>query len=119
MTILTNSRKKLDAALDDDETTLFLVLDDPEELVAEAVHDKAEEIAAPRPWRRVFVVTDAELLTDDERMLWFDEPGHFAVVGGKAKVVAMRGPLTDLVLPNGAPIAMKIRTAFNLGDHLK
>jgi hypothetical protein len=118
MTLLTNSRKKLDAALADDETTLFLILDDPDE-VAEAVHDKAEEIAEPREWRRVFLIREVELLSADERKLWFDEPGHYAVVGGKEKVVAMRAPLTDVVLPNGTPIAMKIRTAFNLGDHLK
>ncbi|MBK7875158.1 MAG: hypothetical protein IPJ77_05325 [Planctomycetes bacterium] len=119
MTILVKSRTRLDAALALPDATLFLVLDDRDETAAEGVHDKAEEIAAPRPWRRVFLVTDDSILTDDERMLWFDEPGHYAVVGGRKKVVAVRGSLDELTLDDGTPIAAMIRTAFNRGDQLK
>lgn len=119
MTILVKSRVRLDTALAMSDATLFLILDDRDESVAESVHDKAEDIAAPRPWRRVFLVTDDSILTDDERRLWFDEPGHYAVVGGKDKVVAVRGSLDELTLDDGTPIAAMIRSAFNRGDQLK
>lgn len=117
MTILTNSRASLDKALDTEGTTLFLILDDPEN-AGELVHDKAVAIASARPWRNAFLITDPSLLTAKERKLWFDEAGYYAVVGGKDKVVAVRGPLDALIMSNGAPSAMEIRWSFNQGDLL-
>lgn len=117
MTILDKDRARLDKALEKKGTTLFLILDDPA-LEAEAVHDKATEIAAGTPWWKVFLITDASLLTASEKKLWFQEPGHYAVVGGTERVVAIRGPVHDLIMSSGKPSAIEIRWAFNQGDLL-
>jgi hypothetical protein len=117
MTILVSNRSRLDAALKKAGTTLFLILDDPGH-EAEAVHDKAEEVSANRPWWRTFLLTDPAVLTAAERKLWFAEAGYYAVVGGKDRVVAVRGPVQDLILSDGNPSGVEIRWAFNQGDLL-
>jgi hypothetical protein len=115
MTVIRTDRSLLDAALAEDGTTLLLISDDPDP-VAELIHDKAEEVA--KAWQRVFLLTDLATLKPKERQLWFEEEGHFAVVGGKAKVVAFRSPISALMLPSGKPSGVEIRWAFNQGDLL-
>ena len=115
MTVIDTDRSKLDAALAEDGTTLLLISDDPDP-VAELVHDKAEEVA--KDWHRVFLLKDLAVLKPKERTTWFDEEGHFAVVGGKNKVVAYRSAISALMLPSGKPSGVEIRWAFNQGDLL-
>ena len=99
MTIITMSRSRLDSALNKTGTTLFLILDDPGN-EAELVREKADEIAGPRPWRSVFLITDPTLLTANERKLWFDEPdlhrGRRAV--GQHEIAQRSTHRDDLVL---------------------
>jgi hypothetical protein len=115
MTVIDADRTNLDAALAEDGTTLLLISDDPDP-VAELVHDKAEEVA--KDWQRVFLLKSLAVLKPKERQTWFDEEGHFAVVGGKDKVVAFRSPISALMLPSGKPSGVEIRWAFNQGDLL-
>jgi len=115
MTVIDQDRSKLDAALEEDGVTLLLISDDPDP-VAELVHDKAEDVA--KEWQRAFLVKDLAVLKPKERETWFEEEGHFAVVGGKKKVVALRGPISNLMLPSGKPSGVEIRWAFNQGDLL-
>ena len=115
MTVIGTDRQELDAALEEDGTTLLLISDDPDP-VAELVHDKAEAVA--KAWQHVFLIEDLALLKPAERRNWLEEPGHFAVLGGRHKVVAVRGPLSDLMLPSGKPSGIEIRWAFNQGDRL-
>ncbi|MSR62957.1 MAG: hypothetical protein EXS08_10985 [Planctomycetes bacterium] len=117
MTIVTNNRSRLDSALRKKGATLMLILDDPAR-EAEDVHDKAVEVGSNRPWWFVFLITDARLLSAQEKKLWFAEPGYYAVVGGKDKVVAIRGPVHDLIMSDGKPSGVEIRWAFNQGDLL-
>ncbi len=113
MTIAT--RKRLDRALEDRVLTLLLITDEDLD-VAETVHDVAEEIA--KPGQEVFLIKDMGLLTPAERKLWFDESGHYAVVGGKQRVVAIRGPLDELILSDGSPSKIEIRYVLAKGDVL-
>jgi len=115
MTVIAADRSKLDAALAEAGDTLLLLADDPDP-VAELVHDKAEEIA--KAWQRVFLVRDLAVLKPAERKTWFAEEGHYAVVGGTHKVVAIRGPISELVLPSGKPSGIEIRWVLNRGDLL-
>lgn len=115
MTILTTSRKKLDDALARQGNTLLLVSDETGD-DAENVHDKAEAVA--RSWQSAFLIRDLALLSPAERSRWFSEGGHYAVVGGTQKVVALRGPLSDLLLSNAKPSGIEIRWAFAQGDLL-
>jgi len=114
MTIVT-SRKKLDVALASNGSTLLLISDEAGN-DAENVHDKAEQVA--KAWQSVLLIRDLEILKPSELSLWFDEGGHYAAIGGKEKVVALRGPLSDLLLSNGKPSGIEIRWAFAQGDQL-
>jgi hypothetical protein len=96
-------------------TTVLLISDD-DGSVCEVVHAKAEQVA--KPWQRAGLVLDLAILTAAERQLWFSEKGHYAVVGGSARVVAVRGPISDLLLSNGRPSAIEIRFAMAKGDVL-
>lgn len=115
MTVIDMDRTKLDVALAEDGNTILLISDDPDP-VAELVHDKAEGVA--KDWHRVFLLKSLAVLKPNERQTWFEEEGHFAVVGGKHKVVAHRGPISTLMLPSGKPSGIEIRWAFNQGDLL-
>jgi hypothetical protein len=115
MTVIDQDRSKLDEALAEEGTTILLISDDPDP-VAELVHDKADEVA--KEWQRTILVKDLAVLKPKEREVWFGEEGYFAVVGGKKKVVAMRGPISNLMLPSGKPSGVEIRWAFNQGDLL-
>ena len=115
MTVIVADRSKLDLALAEAGTTLLLISDDPDP-VAELIHDRAEEIA--KDWHRVFLIEDLSVLKPKERQTWFDEEGHFAVVGGKHKVVAFRSLISVLMLPSGKPSGVEIRWALNQGDLL-
>ena len=115
MTVIAADRSKLDLALAEDGATLLLISDDPDP-VAELIHDKAQEVA--KDWQRVFLLKNLAILKPQERLLWFDTEGHFAVVGGAHKVVAYRSPVSTLMLPSGKPSGVEIRWAFNQGDLL-
>ena len=119
MTLVSNDRdrKKLDSALKKLGTTLLLILDDAE-AEAEFIHDKAEKVVALQTSRKVFLIKDVNLLTQEERIQWFESPGHYAVVGGKHKAVAIRGPISDLILSNDKPSPIEIRWAFQQGELL-
>ncbi len=117
MTILKTDRTRLDAALKKKGTTLLLILDDPG-MEAEAVHDKAEEVSKKNKWWFTFVITDASVLSAQEKKLWFSDAGYYAVVGGTDRVVAMRGPVHDLMLSDGSASGVEILWAFNQGDLL-
>jgi hypothetical protein len=115
MTVIHTDRKKLDVALGEDGATLLLISDDPDP-VAELVHEKAEAVA--KDWHRVLLITDLAVLKPKERQQWFSEEGHYVVVGGRHTVVAVRGPISDLMLPSGKPSGVEIRWALNQGDLL-
>lgn len=115
MTVVHSNRSALDAVLAEKENTILLISDDPDP-VAELVHDKAEDVA--KSWQRVILIKDLAVLTSAERNLWFEDAGFYAVVGGKSKVVAVRGPISVLMLPSGKPSGIEIRFAFSQGDLL-
>ena len=117
MTILKSNRSPLDSALKKKGTTLLLILDDPG-MEAEAVHDKSVEVSDSTPDWRTFLITDPSVLTPTEKKLWFSAAGYYAVVGGTDRVVAMRGPVHDLMLSDGSPSGVEILWAFNQGDLL-
>lgn len=114
MTII-STRTKLQQALDTDGCTILIISDDPDSN-AEHIHDKAEDVA--KDWQYVFLVTNLGMLKPAERKAWFDEEGHYAVIGGTNKVVAVRGPLSDFLLPDGTASGIEIRWAFAQGDRL-
>jgi hypothetical protein len=115
MTIVKQSRTRLDRALAERVTTLLLISDETGDQ-AEAVHDAAEQVA--KAGQRAFLVTDLSVLTARERKHWFAEGGHYAVVGGKDRVVAVRGALDELLLSDGKPSPIEIRFALAKGDRL-
>lgn len=115
--ILTNDRTELNIAVKDEHCTVLVILDDPAN-VAEEIHDMAELLCKKRPWRKVILLKSITLLTASERKLWMEEPSHYAVIGGKNRVVAVRGPLSDLILPDSTPSAIEIQWAFDQGDRL-
>ena len=115
--ILTLDRTKLNKAIEDEHCTILVILDDPAN-VAEEIHDMAALLCTKRPWRKVFLLKTITLLAASERKLWIGEPSHYAVIGGKNRVVAVRGPLGDLTLPDSTPSAIEIQWAFDQGDRL-
>ncbi len=115
MTVIKQSRTRLDKALKNKATTLLLISDEAGAL-AEDVHDAAEIIA--KSGQLIFLLTDLAVLTSSETKLWFTEGGHYAVVGGTDRVVAIRGMLDDLFLSDGTPSPIEIRFVLAKGDVL-
>ena len=116
MTIVSDKRAPLEDALALDQATLLLVAADPESADAQAIHDKAESIA--KEWQTILWIQDLGLLKPAERKLWFELPGHYAVVGGTEKVVALRGELSELMTAGGRPSSLELRWALAKGDKL-
>jgi hypothetical protein len=115
MTVVGGSRALLDKALKSKSTTLLLLSNDLGE-VAEKVHASAESIL--KPGQKVFLLTDLQVLTAQERKAWFKEGGFYAVVGGSDRVVAIRGTLDELMLSDGNPSKIEIRFVLARGDLL-
>lgn len=121
MTTIKQNRKKLNEALEDKALTLLLISDDIG-TQAEQVHDAADELL--KSGQEVFLITDLDVLTPTEKKHWFEEGGHYVVVGGRNRVVAIRGMLTDLFLSavppatTGEPSPIEIRAVLARGDLL-
>jgi len=121
MTTIKQNRKKLNEALEDKALTLLLISDDIG-TQAEQVHDAADELL--KSGQEVFLITDLDVLTPTEKKHWFEEGGHYVVVGGRNRVVAIRGMLTDLFLSAvppatpGEPSPIEIRAVLARGDLL-
>jgi hypothetical protein len=100
--ILTDDRTELDEALADDDLTLLL-LSGSEDSRARIV-DRCLDEENWEDWYRSFLITDFNLLTDEEIVEWFDVPiqERYAVLGGDSpKKVASKGEVVDyLTLPN-------------------
>ncbi len=116
--ILKQSRKKLDRALNDDDTTIFLLSGDKNSKARE-VHDFIEEYVWA-PWDRWFLVTGLSILKPSEKQTWFDGANveRYAVLGGaKPKSIAQKGPITELLrAADSKPAITKIERAFAAGD---
>jgi hypothetical protein len=125
MTIIVDDRTKFDEALAKPRLTL-LVLSGSEATAARAIHD-VTEAKITEPGRKVFWITDFDLLSDDElggvdeRL--FARGGRYAIVGrckaaGGAvqRVVVVRGYHSALLKPNGMPDVFSIRAAYNEGE---
>ena len=115
MSVVKQNRTRLDKALKNKAATLLLISDEAGDL-AENVHGAAEVVA--KPGQLIFLLTDLSVLTTEESKLWFAEGGHYAVVGGSHRVVAIRGMLDDLFLSDGTPSPIEIRFVLAKGDVL-
>jgi len=115
MTIVKKSRTRLDRALRQKVLTVLLLSDEQGD-EAEAVHAVATDVL--KAGQKVFLLTDLGVLTASERSMWFAEGGHYAVVGGSDRVVAIRGTLDELMLSDGSPSRVELRYVLAKGDLL-
>lgn len=115
MTIVTTRTKSLDTRLQDTGVTVLLLSDEDAD-VAERIHTAAEAVA--KAGQFVFLLRDVGILTAAERKRWFDAGGHYAVVGGTDRVVAVRGTLDEFLLSDGSVSRIEIRFALARGDKL-
>jgi hypothetical protein len=118
--IIGENRTELDHALSDEQNVLLLLYGTTGSK-AGRVHDfvENEDFA---PWRKCFLLTDLNILTESEMAEWFEEDisDRYAVVGGAAepKTTAKKGPVDDLLRTDGQPDIIKIDTAFAEGEQL-
>lgn len=119
MAVIRTDRSKLDQALADETASLILLVGAPASL-AGAVHDCAEG-QGPNcgngikddEWRHVFLITDPDILTEDERAKWFPTAPiekHYAVEDRTGDNVCP-GQVADLTTGGAADI-LKIKLAF-------
>ena len=113
MTVISDDRSKLDAALANTRLTLFLI-SGAGTSAAQAIHDEAEGIL--ESWQRVFWIQDLSILAQSERDAWFAMEGRYAVVARKSREVVAKGEHADLLLVSGEPSTIEIAEAINKGD---
>jgi hypothetical protein len=111
--IITNDRTQLDSSIDDNLTTVFILLGEAGSAAA-AVHQEMTEMGWD-DWQRYFLIA---AVTDEERKNWFlDETSdRYVVLGGAVKKnMAVKGSSEEL-LTEGLPDRMKIADAMLKGD---
>jgi len=121
--IIGNDRTQLDAWLEDPNTVLLLLREAENGPKARVVHDFIERTRASGErnydvdWHEV-LITDTSNVTPDERKRWFGDPvsSDYAALKNPGpntqKSVVRRGPITDLLFPQGDPLYVHIRDAF-------
>lgn len=100
--ILVDGRGALDDALSEDVSICVLV--GTEESDAGSVHACMDEGEwGENPWHRWFLVTDPDLLTEDEREHWFDgDPAKdYAFLGRTTKEMTSSGRARSELLEDG------------------
>lgn len=110
-------RQALDAALQDDFTTLFLLLG-PVGSKAEEVHEMMEQRRVSwDPHQRWFLLHDQAALKAEENWFMRTHVSGYVVLhnGPMPKEVAARGPVLNL-LTNDKPDFLKVRREFLKGD---
>lgn len=110
MSVIDQDRGPLDAALDDPDSVLLLLVGDALS-DAQAIHDECARLT-DKPWRQAFVLRDPALLTTAERRRWVGSPERYAYHRVEGDVDGDRGPTTELLRVNGEPSILRIRGGF-------
>jgi len=99
--ILNNDRDELDTALSDDFS--ICVLRGSVDSTPGSVHNCLEGNWGPQPWNRWFLITNPDLLTDEEVLNWFgDNPGiDYVFLGRLTKTITSNGSAKNDLLVDG------------------
>ena len=115
MTIIRTRTSSFETRLQDSGVTMLLLSDEDDD-VAERIHDVAANVL--KSGQFVFLLRNVAILTSAEQQRWFAEGGHYAVIGGTDRVVAVRGTLDEFMLSDGSVSRIEIRFAMARGDKL-
>ncbi len=110
----------LSKALDKDTASIAIVFGTS--AVAQEVADMLARVSAQKPWQRTFLVAatiEKQVVLDSAHLPASKETGDcYVILGGRDKVVAVRGPVQDLLTTGGDPSAIECRFVFNQADLL-
>ena len=117
--IVKQSRSRLDTAIDPDGDITWVVLlsSGADGSTAEQIHEYMGDKGL-EPWRKYFLITDLDVLTESERNEWFGGANTewYAVLKQETKEVVCTGPVSELLRVNGKPSILNIRKAFIKGE---